>query len=540
MGNGLHLALVQVEGGLQQRLAIAGGAGAGDAGRGRQQAGKLGYGVHGGPDGAAAVVGVVGPQKLPLRAGQGQLGGGGACVDAQEAVTLVCIQIGLGHHRVGVAGTEGVVFRLVRKQRRQALDLEGHGDALGQTVDQLPDGPCRRASLRLQRRAHGGEQVGVVRIHDVFRRQLQRADKGLFQLRQEVQRPAQKGHAAPDGFTAGKAGDGLVHHRLKDRGGQIGTGSALVDERLDVGLGEHAAPGGDGVQLLIVRRRVVKALGVGLQQGGHLVDEGAGAAGAHAVHPLLQATGEIDDLGVLAAQLDGHIRLGIALLQRRGHRHHLLHKGDVQRTAQVDGAGAGDGGPQGAVAQGLPRFPQQVGQRLLGVGLMAAVIAVDDVVVVVQYHQLHGGGANVDTSAIGIHRYDIPPFRCCYWYIPYHIFCHSCIKILLKIVQSAGCDGSLKENWHLPMRRKEPLGPAHTQAPGAETPLKFAARYQYMPPMSPMPGAAAGAGGSGLSATRDSVVSTMPDTLAAFSRALRVTLAGSTMPLAIMSQYTSL
>ena len=36
------------------------------------------------------------------------------------------------------------------------------------------------------------------------------------------------------------------------------------------------------------------------------------------------------------------------------------------------------------------------------------------------------------------------------------------------------------------------------------------------------------------------VVSTMPDTLAAFSRALRVTLAGSTMPLAIISQYSCL
>ena len=60
-----------------------------------------------------------------------------------------------------------------------------------------------------------------------------------------------------------------------------------------------------------------------------------------------------------------------------------------------------------------------------------------------------------------------------------------------------------------------------------------------MPPMSP-PAGAAGAGGSGLSATRDSVVSTMAETLAAFSRALRVTLAGSMMPEDTMSQYSSL
>ena len=62
-----------------------------------------------------------------------------------------------------------------------------------------------------------------------------------------------------------------------------------------------------------------------------------------------------------------------------------------------------------------------------------------------------------------------------------------------------------------------------------------------MPPMPPAMSPGWGAGwGAGFSATRDSVVRTMPDTLAAFSSALRVTLAGSTMPPAIMSQYSSL
>ena len=409
MGDGLHLALVQMEGGLQQRFTVAGGAGAGDAGRGRQQRCQLRHGGHGGLDGAAAVVGVVRPQQLAVSAGQRQLGGGGAGVDAQKAVAPVVGNVALFHHRVGVAGAERVILHSVGEQRRQPLDLERHGDALRQPVNQLADGLRRRVRFRLQRRTHGGEQVGVVGIHDVFGCQLQRADKGLFQLRQEVQRPAQKGHAAPNGLAAGKAGDGLVHHRLKDGGGQIGGGSALVDKGLNIGFGEHAAPGGDGVQLPVVRRRVVKPLGVGLQQGGHLVDEGAGAAGAHAVHPLLQTAGEVDDLGVLAAQLDGYVRLGIALFQRRSHRHHLLHKGNVQRPAQIDGAGAGDGGRQGAVTQRFASLTQQRRQRLLGVSLMAAIVAVDDVVVFVQNHQLHGGGANVDTGAIGFHRYEIPP-----------------------------------------------------------------------------------------------------------------------------------
>ena len=55
--------------------------------------------------------------------------------------------------------------------------------------------------------------------------------------------------------------------------------------------------------------------------------------------------------------------------------------------------------------------------------------------------------------------------------------------------------------------------------------------------MSPMPApGVAGAGGSGLSATSASVVSTMELTDAAFSSAERVTFAGSTIPAEIMSQ----
>lgn len=59
-----------------------------------------------------------------------------------------------------------------------------------------------------------------------------------------------------------------------------------------------------------------------------------------------------------------------------------------------------------------------------------------------------------------------------------------------------------------------------------------------MPPMSGAAGAAAGAG-SLISATRDSVVSTMEATEEAFCNAERVTLVGSTIPASIMSVYSS-
>lgn len=61
---------------------------------------------------------------------------------------------------------------------------------------------------------------------------------------------------------------------------------------------------------------------------------------------------------------------------------------------------------------------------------------------------------------------------------------------------------------------------------------------QYIPPISGEAGAAGGVG-SLMSATRDSVVSTMEATEAAFCRAERVTFVGSTTPASNISTYPS-
>ena len=173
-----------------------------------------------------------------------------------------------------------------------------------------------------------------------------------------MQRSAQKGHTAPDGLAAGQAGNGLVHHGLENGGRQVCLGGTLVDQGLDVRLGEYAAAGGDGIDLLVVFRLFVQPSGIDLQQRRHLVDEGAGSAGADTVHPLLQPAGEVNDLGILAPQLNGHIRLGIEGLQGGGHRHHLLDKANVQGLGQGDGTGARDLYRQAAVSQLLPGILQ--------------------------------------------------------------------------------------------------------------------------------------------------------------------------------------
>ena len=373
VGDGLHLPLVQAEGGLQQGLAVAGGAGAENFSLRRQLLLQLTHGPDGGLDGRALIACVEGPQELPLLADQSQLGGGGPGVDAQVAISPVALQRGGLYPGPAVAGLEGAIFLLTLEEGRQPLQLKGHLHPLLQLGDESVQG----AGLRLtgfQGSAHGGEEVGIFRVHHVFRCEMQGADEGLLQLRQEVEGAAQKGHAAPDGLAAGQAGNGLVHHGLEDGGGQVRQGGPFIDEGLNIRLGKDAAPGGNGVNFPVAGGLPVQTCGVSLQQGGHLVDEGAGAAGTHAIHPLLQAAPEIDDFGVFAPQLNGHVGLGRHPLQTGSHGHHLLDEANVHGLAQIDGAGAGDPHPQAAGAQLLPGFPQKLGQGFLGMGPVAAVL----------------------------------------------------------------------------------------------------------------------------------------------------------------------
>ena len=176
--------------------------------------------------------------------------------------------------------------------------------------------------------------MGVFRHNGLLRGELQRADKGLAQLRHEVKRAAQKGHIAPDRTALGQAADGLVHHRLEDGNRQVLLGSALIDEGLQVTFGKDTAACGNGIDLLVVPGIFIQPGGIGAEQRCHLVDEGAGAAGADPVHTLVPAAGEVEDLGVLSPQLDGNIGLGIAAVQALAHRDDLLNKGDLHGLGQ--------------------------------------------------------------------------------------------------------------------------------------------------------------------------------------------------------------
>ena len=105
-----------------------------------------------------------------------------------------------------------------------------------------------------------------------------------------------------DRLPAGKSADGLVDYCLENGGGQVLLGGAVVDQRLDVRFGKHPASGGNGIKQMVIFGIFVDAAGVRLQKGCHLINKGACAACADAVHALLYVAAlEVNDLGILAA-----------------------------------------------------------------------------------------------------------------------------------------------------------------------------------------------------------------------------------------------
>ncbi len=66
------------------------------------------------------------------------------------------------------------------------------------------------------------------------------------------------------------------------------------------------------------------------EQGRHLVDERAGAAGAGAVHPNLHCAVEVEYLRVLAAELNYDVSVRRELLYGEPCGVHLLHEADAR------------------------------------------------------------------------------------------------------------------------------------------------------------------------------------------------------------------
>ena len=379
VGDGLDEALVHAEGAADQILAVAGGGASADrdpvAAEGVDLFKLRAHALHR----IALVGGVVGVEDALVLGDQHQLGGGAAAVHAQPGPAAVTVGVARDVlHRYGrltVAQAEGLVVGLALEQRAQPVCLgRALADAVPDGGSDAVDGVALAGVRRVQARARRHRKAGVLGEDRVIVVQLQRLLEALAQTLAVVQRPAEEHDLSLDLSALGQACDGLVHHRLVDAGGHVRLACALVQQRLDVALGEHAAAGRDGVEALVGQARLIHLLHAHVQKNRHLVDERAGAARAAAVHALVQAMVEEDHLRILAAQLDHHA--GIRLVAAHGLAGcvDLLHEGDARGLGHAQTRRAADRGGEGLSRQLRPQLLQQLQRLLAHLGEVALVL----------------------------------------------------------------------------------------------------------------------------------------------------------------------
>ena len=403
VGNGLHLSVVQAEGRLQQRLAVAGGAAGSDTGRWRQRPVELRHHAAGSLHRIAPVGGIVREEKAPVLSDQGQLGGRGTRVHAEEAVAGIVRKGASPDLRLPVPLKKRAVILLAFKKRFHPPDLKAGGIFTLKAPDQLRDPEMH--SPAAGGRACGGKQVGMLRNDHLLRREAERADKRLAELAEVMKRSAQKGDVSADRLAAGKPGHRLVYDRLKNRCGQILPGGALVDQGLNVRFGKDAAAGSNGIELGAVLCGLVQPGGIGVQECRHLVDKGTCPARADTVHAFVKAAAEIDDLCILTAELDRDVGLRCAGLDGLRHGDDFLEKRQGKRVGEAKRARPCETYGQGAVSKPRLRLLQKLRQSFPGACVMPPIAPVEQRSVLCEDHEFDGGRANIDPR---------PVYRVCY------------------------------------------------------------------------------------------------------------------------------
>ena len=245
----------------------------------------------------------------------------------------------------------------------------------------------------------------ILRYDGVFLIQFESADKGFLQLGKEMERTSEKSDVAADRLSAGKAGDRLIDYRLENGRGKIFLGRALVDQRLDIRLGKYAAARRDGIKSFVILRVFVQTGSVRLQKRGHLVDKGTCSSGTDTVHTLFDiAALKIDDLGVLAAQLDRHVGLGRGFLESGGYCDNFLNKRNLQMVGKSKPAGSGDHRMESDFPQSVVCFLEKISQSFLDIGEMSLIVGEQKIFIFIKNRDLYGGGSDVNSQCVCTHK----------------------------------------------------------------------------------------------------------------------------------------
>ena len=197
-----------------------------------------------------------------------------------------------------------------------------------------------------------------------------------------MQRAAQEHDVSADGATAGKTCNGLGCDRAEDRGRKVLVRSALVDQWLDIRFREDTAARGDRVELSVRFGQRVQSRGVGVEQRGHLVNEGTGSTRTGSVHSLLRRGVQIGELGVFAAQLNNDVHFWVESLSGFRSRDNFLNKGDAHCSGCRQSARAGDRSLDDQSGVDVLDVLEEVSEFGANICVVAAIVGEEDAVAI--------------------------------------------------------------------------------------------------------------------------------------------------------------
>ena len=226
-----------------------------------------------------------------------------------------------------------------------------------------------------------------------------RFHKALSEAAAVVQRAAKEQHAALYAPALGKTGNGLINNSLIYACSNILLTRALIEQRLYVRFGKHAAAGGDWIYTLVAETEFVQLFHSNIEERSHLVDERACAACAGAVHALIYAAVKEYYLGILAAEF-----YHASGLRRKGAHdlrscEYFLHKGDIDALRKAETRRAGYGDAHRLAARNAAGFFNELPRLLTYSGKMALVFLKYRLTLFHQ-HRLCGSGANIQTEIV--------------------------------------------------------------------------------------------------------------------------------------------
>ena len=263
----------------------------------------------------------------------------------------------------------------------------------------------RRYQRDGKRRPDGDKDLRLVWSDDLIVGELEtlgeHPDEGVI----EGQRSALKDHRRFDLQPLGETADRLPRYGVERGESQIGPIDPLVEERLDVGLRENAAPSRDLVEVTSQRREIVELLDRSLEQFGDLVDERAGSAGAAAVHPHIRrlefSRGGVgmkkDHLRVLTAEFYRDAGGGMELPDRYAVGDDFLHVGEFYRFSDPATPASGEDRLEARVRYTLSEVADQSNGGFFLPRAVAEVAVVENVLrFIIDKGEFDRGRADID------------------------------------------------------------------------------------------------------------------------------------------------